>query len=82
MTEPDFPMTPPIREAWQRIRKETWPPGRFWWGGKTRGNDAPMRRRCSGFSDDAPDLRSVVEDTEVSTSSSELIWYVFKAGIT
>ncbi|KAK1353581.1 hypothetical protein POM88_051946 [Heracleum sosnowskyi] len=50
--------------GFKRIRKKTWPPGRFWWGGKTRGNDAPTRRRCSGFSDDAPDLRSVVEDTE------------------
>ncbi|MED6191358.1 hypothetical protein PIB30_115676, partial [Stylosanthes scabra] len=27
MTEPDFPMTPPIREAWQRRRNATWPCG-------------------------------------------------------
>lgn len=33
MIEPDFPMTAPIREAWQRRRKETWPAGRFWWAG-------------------------------------------------
>lgn len=25
MTEPDFPMKAPIRDAWQRRRKTTWP---------------------------------------------------------
>lgn len=27
MMKPDFPMRPPMREAWQRRRKATWPGG-------------------------------------------------------
>lgn len=27
MTLPDFPMTPPMREEWQRRRNATWPRG-------------------------------------------------------
>lgn len=33
MTAPDFPMTPPIREAWQRSLKEVWPWGMVKGGG-------------------------------------------------
>ena len=33
MTAPDLPMTPPIREAWQRRRKATWPGGMTSGGG-------------------------------------------------
>lgn len=27
MMEPDFPITPPMRDTWQRMRKDTWPGG-------------------------------------------------------
>lgn len=38
MTAPDFPMTPPTRDAWQRRRKAAWPRGtwRGGWGGFER----------------------------------------------
>lgn len=38
MMEPDFPMRPPMRDAWQSRRKATWP------GGMKRGGCGGLGR--------------------------------------
>lgn len=38
MMDPDFPMRPPMRDAWQSRRKATWP------GGMKRGGCGGLRR--------------------------------------
>lgn len=57
MTQPDFPMTPPMREAWQSMRKATWP------GGTVSGGCRGLERLEDPFSElDSEDI--VVEEIE------------------